>query len=149
MRAPAITYRFTWPKDTAGPTLEIMSRAGSATVNAATITTTVAGVPIDRILILTNITVNATPAAGVSVSDIQIGAITQAALNFNLNWDEFVAVAGQARTANWEGEVWVQGRGVDVPLVNLFTRFSAAGALNSLSFGLQGLVIPRGNAAAF
>lgn len=149
MHTPDITYRYTYPKDIASPTMEIMSRAGSVIDNAASITVPVTGVPSDRILVLSNIVIQATPGALESVRDLQIFATTQAGLNFVLAWRELVAVVDQKQTLNWAGEVWVQGRGIENTVVGCFGEFSGAHAGNSVSFGLQGIVIPRGNVAAF
>jgi len=149
VKAPEITYRYIYPKDIAGPTFEIMTRADTLSASSTSLNDDVLGIPKDRTLVLTNVAVHADPGATFSVLDIQIVGFTGAGLVFSIALVEFVAVADQQQTLNWQGEVYLQGRGIDQAILRLHSTYSSGAAANLQSFGLHGIVIPRGNAAAF
>jgi len=149
VRAPEITYRYIYPKDIAGPTFEIMTRANTLSSSSTALNDDVLGIPKDRTLVLTNIAVQANPGAGFSVGDIQIVGFTAAGLVFVISWQEFTAVADLEQSHNWQGEVYLQGRGIGQPIVRIHSAYSSGAAANVQTFGLHGIVIPRGNAGAF
>lgn len=149
MIAPDIAYRYTMPIDVASPTIELMSRGGSATGAATSVTAEVNGVPQDRILIVTTLGVKLNPGATQEVLECQIFGTTGAGANFVFSWTTYPETADKNESARFSGEIWIQGQGVDVTSLSILGVFSAGVNANSVSFGMQGIVIPRGNTAAF
>lgn len=149
MDAPGITYAFAVPKDTAGPTFEILSRHLQSSVSASLIELFVGELAKDRILILQSITVAADPGAGQTVTEIAIQGITQAGLNFSIARKLPQKVSGQSEDLNWTGAVWIQGGGSGTNSVRVFAAFGSPTNANLVTAGVAGIVIPRGNAGAF
>jgi len=149
VRAPGITYRFTSPIDTAGPSFEIFSRHLQISTGLVVLEQIFAGLSKDRILVLTNVAVRADPGATQNVIAIQIQGITQAGLNFVIAAFDSLAVADQRETLNWDGAVYIQGGGDDADSVRVFSSYDAGAVANTMTVGLHGIIIPSGNAAAF
>jgi len=150
MRAPDVTYRYLYPKDVSGPTFEILSRSfSSGATAAATITETLTGVPLDRILVLTNATIEGLPGAAQTIDEMVIQGTTQAGLTYNIAVARPLLAATEGATLNWAGEVYIQGGGAGSATIRLSCVFNAGVAANSLFASLSGIVIPRGNAGPF
>jgi len=150
MDAPDLTYRFQGHRDTAGPTFEILSRTlDTGAVTLASPSLTITGIPQDRILVLTNVVVEAIPGAAQNI--IQFGAqiTTPAGATLNIALKDSAVAAPLADSLSWQGAVYVQGSGVGNNTVRFFAVFNAGVAGNRLIASACGTVIPRGNAAAF
>jgi len=148
LSVPEIAYRYIYPRDVAGPTFEIMSRSGSTADTAVAVTRQITGVPKDRVLCLSNLAAFINPGATQAGTSIVISGFTQAAASFRIVSDTFVIVADLNHDVAWAGQVFLPGRGDD-PVLTVTGNFDAGVNSNSLSFAMQGVVIPRGNSAAF
>lgn len=149
MNAPGITYRFLYQIDTAGPTLEILSRQASTSGSSAQLNLTLVGIPNNKIFVLTNLTVRATPGTAQQVTRLACFGTTQARLAFNIVEQTKVAVDLEVVTMDWQGEVWLQGRGQDDTNLTINAIFDGGANSNAVNAGFHGFVIPRANVAAF
>ena len=149
MRAPGLTYAFTAPTDTAGPTLEIVNRTLQLSAGTVDIELLDLEVPKDRIFILSNVTIDSNPGAGQFTETIRIELRTQTGFLFGVANREFVQTVQDQADLNWSGEVWVPGGGQGTTTIRMFCRFSANANANFLRGEYSGFIIPRGNAGAF
>jgi len=149
MRAPGITYRFNVPTDVAGPTLELFSRNANNADTAVSVAVNLPGVAKDRILFLTNIIMDLIPGATQAVTRASIVITTPAMLAFQISNDAFPVVADLRRGHLWTGDVAVGGGGVEVTTISMTGTFDAGVASNTVSVGVFGYVIPRGNIAPY
>ena len=150
MRPPEITYSFSVPKDTSGPPIELMSRRQSAAVTTQNVTLTFAGIPQDRILVLTNVNLVVTPGAAEQLLHMAVQGFTGAGQVFNIAAETPTTSDGHREVLNWSGEIWFQGRGQDQTILQALYNYDALGATNNtMTFDFAGFVIPRGNAAQF
>jgi len=145
---PEICYRFIYPKDTAGPTFEIMTRDVDNAATSATVTISITGVPKDRVLVLQNVNMFADPGAGQAVVQQILSGFTPAGLQFTIARTAKAAIADLNDNLNWQGAVYLPGLG-DGVILSALTVYDAGVASNALTFSMQGVVIPRGNSAAF
>jgi len=149
VKAPEITYRFQYPRDVAGPTFEVLHRVQNADASSTSVALQLSIIPKDKILVLSNISIQAIPGATQACEDIRFSAFTPAALEFNIS--RFVA-AGTADTSvafNWQGEVYIHGRADNANNVQAAAIFDAGANSNGIRVTFSGIVIPRGNAALF
>jgi len=149
MRAPEIAYRYLRAIDTAGPTFEMVSRDLNNAGSATEVTVTLTGVPKNKILVLSNISAIALPGATFSVVALQLAGFTGAGARLLIQQERFPADADETKTLNWQGEIWLPGRGTGEISVEVEGTFSSGAASNSIFIGLFGVIIPRGNASAF
>jgi len=149
MRAPDITYRFSVPSDTGGPTLELYSRTLTVTASSAEFTATLTGPAKDRALIVTNLNVQAGPGATQSVTRLSLVGSTPAGASVAIETDMPTAVADIRRNLNWQGEVMIGGGGVANVILTASVVFSAGVAANFIVISAYGYVIPRGNIAPY
>jgi len=149
VRAPDITYRFASPSDTAGLTLEILSRQFQLSAGQTLIEFFVNDIPKDRVLILQNYSLSADPGGGLIAIEVGIQGITQAGLNFPIAFISPPQAANQILNLNGEPSVWIQGAGVGNNTLRMFALFSASTSANQLTVGINGLIIPHGNVGAF
>jgi len=149
VRAPGITYRFIRQIDTAGPTFELVSRDLNAAASATEVTTTLTGVPKNKILVLSNVSVIALPGATFSCIAIQLAGFTGAGARLLIQQERFAVDADETKTLNWQGEIWLPGRGGTDISVEVEGTFTSGAASNSIFIGLFGIIIPRGNASQF
>jgi len=150
MRPPEITYSFSVPKDVSGPPIELMSRRQSVSQTTQNFVLSFVGIPIDRILVLTNANIVVTPGAAEQLLHASVQAFTGAGQVFNIASLTPDGTDGQRESLNWSGEVWLQGRGQDEILLQTQFNYDATGATNNVStFDFAGFVIPRGNVAQF
>jgi len=149
MRIPEIAYRYLYPIDVASPTLELVTRELSSTLTNALVELSLTGIPTNKILVLSNVTLLADPGATQSVTFLEVAAFTGAGARFLIAQERPVAVADQNRVLNWQGECWIPGRGDAAISVTVGAGFSAGVAGNNLVLGLFGSIIPRGNMAMF
>lgn len=149
MRPPEITYRFSVPSDTAGPTLELYTRNLLVSASAASVTTPLNGPAKDRTLVLTNVSVQAVPGATQSADRMRISITTPGGAGVDLATFNPTAVADIRRDLNWTGEVMIGGAGMDNQIIEANCVFSAGVAANILVINVCGYVIPRGNIAPF
>lgn len=149
MKAPEITYRFQYRRDTAGPTFEIVHRTFTLSDTDATMQSRLSIIPLDKVLVLSNIAVQANPGATQAVDDIRVSGFTPAGLEFNIS--RFVApgTADANVSFNWQGEVYIHGREPKAFNVQVFVTFDAGANANVVDTTISGIVIPRGNAALF
>jgi len=149
VRAPDLAYHFVTRRDTAGPTFETFSRALTLTANLATLNLTVEDIPQDRVLVVSNIVIQATPTAGLILTTLSTRGFTQAGAEFRLAIEIPDAVITLTRRLNWQGDVFIQGRSPNAENLRMTANFNGAGATNTISAWVHGIVIPRGNIAGF
>jgi len=149
VRAPDLTYNYVTRRDVAGPTFEVFNRALILAANAATINLDIDDIPQDRVLVVSNIVIQATPTAGLIVSTISTRGFTQAGAQFRLAIDIPAAVVTLTRALNWQGDVFIQGRSPNAVNLRMTANFNGAGATNQCEAWVHGIVIPRGNIAGF
>lgn len=149
MRAPDITYGYTAPTDTAGPTFEVVARTIQLSSGALTIDFNELQLPKDRIFVLTNVSMHASPGATQSVALMFVQIRTQTGVLIDIAREDFVLLANQFQNLNWDGEVYVQGGGPPASSLRLFGQFNADANANLLVASYTGIVIPHGNAGAF
>lgn len=148
MKAPDHTYRFLYPKDVSGSTLETFYRKQSQTILGDT-SFTINGVSKDRILVLSNIIVELIPGLGQSATRLLVLLSPPGGITFNIIVDDYPIVADLDRAFNWAGEVFCIGGGVETPILQFNCSFDAAGVNNIGTATVCGYVIPRGNVAPF
>jgi len=146
---PDITYRYLYPIDSAGPTFELVIRELNETAGATLVEVELIGIPQNKIFVLGNISMTAFPGATQSCTSLQLAGFTSAGARVLISQKRFVAVAGVIQELNWDGQVWLTGRGAGAITVQMSAVFSAAVNDNQIVTGLFGVVIPRGNAGAF
>jgi len=149
MLVPDIAYRYLYRIDTASPTLEIVSRELSASAAALTVTVALTGVPANKILVVSNLTASCNPGAGLACTFIQMAGFTAAGARYLIHQSNFVTTVDVIQEANWQGEVWSPGRGEGVSSIEITGVFNSLAAANAVTIGLFGIIIPRGNTAAF
>jgi len=149
VRAPGITYRFRSPKDTSGPTFEVVTRTLSSSASALAITHDVFELAKDKMLVLSNVTMVANPNAGNGVVNMVLSVFTAAQQRVQIMNIEFPATADAEETLNWQGEVYVLGGGRDTVALRFYFEFDDALAANQVVANWCGVVVPRGNASAF
>lgn len=149
MLTPEITYRYTLPKDVAGPTFEIFHQTENTTAAAAQIFRRASGIPKDRILIVSNIILHADPGATQACIELSARAFTQAGIAFQVDQLDFAVVADLNHNLSWQGELWLPGRGGVANMLEFRATFDAGVNANVLETCLQGVLIPRGNVGAF
>jgi len=146
---PDIAYRYIYPKDTSGPTLELYARNAFVTDTSASITINLDEIPKDKCLIISNATINGVPGATQTIDRLQLQGFTHAGVGFNVV-DVFpVAAAAQQVAENWQGEVWVLGRGDAGVSFRVIATFNAGVNANSVGLGVTGVLIPRANLSVF
>jgi len=147
--APEIAYRYIYPKDIAGPTFEILSRLLSTTGAATTLEVNITGIPKDRVLVLGNVTIEGGPGGALVCTALDLRGVTGAGLDFPIK--QVTTQLGNSLDQNliWTGSIFIPGSGEGNNSLRARAFFSAATSTNSLSVGVHGVVIPRGNSAAF
>lgn len=149
MRTPDITYRFMVPSDTASPTFEVYTRNRTDTQNAVGLSVGFAGVPKDRVLVLTNATMTANPGVGATVIATRMEYLNAFGLNQAFNRTAAGPPINTNVAANWNGEIYIIGQGPDIFNVTFNVTFDIAAAANTVRGHATGVVIPRGNIATF
>jgi len=149
MRFPGIAYSFMRGTDVAGPTALIVSRAFSVSTSAALLEFFFSELDKDRVLVLTNVSVVARPGTGQNVVEIAVQGVSQGELIFDISREEPRLSNDQETTLNWDGEVYIQGGGDSTDTVRVFVLFNSPTNANTMTVGLHGIVIPRGNLGGF
>lgn len=149
MDAPDSTYRYAYPKDIAGQTFETLSRAVSNTATAAVRTFTFVDLSKDKVLVLTNVSVDGDPGAGQNVVSLRVEGFTAALLGFTIAVVIPPGTADVTEELNWQGAVYLPGGGDGTTQVQIAVVFNAGIASNALRASLHGIIIPRGNVAQF
>ncbi len=151
MRIPELVYQFVRPLDSAGPTYELYQRRqGPTAFNGAQLFFDFRDVAKDRVLVVSNIVIIASPGGVVDVQGITLIGITQAGRTIIIDRRFFTvpAAAGDTDQAlNWTGEIALLGGGQGNLTVSGIVDFSAANAANSIDMSVFGTMIPRGNIA--
>lgn len=149
MRAPSPTYVFTSPTDTAGPTFEPLSRAFQIGGAFLLIEALLIDIPKDRVLVFTNATVQALPGATQTVTEIKIQIVTQTGLVVDVATSSGSQTADVIENLNWSGSYYVAGGGAGNRTLRLIASFDANANANTLTAGIHGIIVPRGNIGAF
>lgn len=149
MRAPNQAFQFVSNKDVAGQTFEIISRTFGLADTDAGAEFIIDGIPKDKILVLTNVSMQARPGAGQHIVDMAVQGITAAGLIFDIATERPLIDADQSRSLNWQGEVYIIGTGSGNRTVRLVWTYDAGVASNASNAGVHGIVVPRGNSASF
>lgn len=149
MKAPDLTYRFVYPKDVAGPTFGLLFRRFDDSQVATSVNAQLQGIPKDRILVISNLSVSITPGAAQTPLLGTISGFTAAGAQVNIHTQAFTGAAGAPVTQNWQGEAMVLGRGAGVQSVNFRVTFDLGGVANAATWHIFGYVIPRGNSYSF
>lgn len=140
MKVPEIVYAFAQLKDLAGGSLILINRKQTVTDSAISLdTTALYEVALDKILILTNMQVDAQPYSTAKVLQIYaVGAeMTQIARAPEIQ----TAANGEKVELNWSGEVWIPPGDT----VSANASFDAAVSPNTMRVSIHGILIPRGN----
>lgn len=145
---PELTYAFT-PKDLTSVFTELVHRGNQETDTATTLTMSLSGIPQDRMLMLANVTIDAVPGATQAVTQILLQIETHAALQSAIARERFVVAADVDRTLNWQGQVFVLGQGAGNDSVIASISFDAGVNANVARASFSGVIVPRGNIAAF
>jgi len=150
MRFPGIAYSFMRGTDVSGPTALILSRhfqfsGGGLTV----IEFFFSDLAKDRVLVLTNVDVESDPGNTQHVIRMKLQALAQGEENFTIKALNFVPAADEIKNLEWQGEIYIQGGGPGKDTVRVFTQFNTAVNANSMTVGLHGIIIPRGNLGGF
>lgn len=149
MRAPGITYQFVREKDTAGPSFEIINRTDQESGSNNPIELFFTDLPKDRILVLTNVTIDANPGATQFVTDLLINGRTGTGTEFGIARATPVFNADENHSLNWSGSVYIMGNAAGEVSLRFAAFFNATAAANAFTAAFSGIVIPRGNAALF
>ena len=146
---PGIAYAFQRPTDTAGPTALILSRHFQSSSGITLVEFLFSDLSKDRVLVLTNVSIIADPGAAQGVREIKIQALSQGQENFTIDARIPLNIADQIEVLNWQGEVYIQGGGPGTNTLRIFSFYSAAVAANTMTVGIHGIIIPRGNLGGF
>lgn len=149
MKAPDIAYRYIQAIDTASPTFEIVSREFVVSASATAVTFSLMGIPGNRVMVLSNLIVVANPGAAQSVIDLNVQFFTGAGQAVDIIHQRGTVTADLTEAMPWQGEIYIPGRGTGNATITVAVNFSAAVAANQIFGGIHGIVIPRGNVAAF
>lgn len=149
MRAPDITYRYAYPRDVAGNTLELLSRRGDVSATATTVFSRISNLSKDKILCLSNVSVLALPGLTNAVTDITIAGITAAGQTFAIAELRPVIVTDLVQAHDWSGSVYIPGGGDGTVQLEISGAFDAGVASNRIITGVHGFIVPRGNIAQF
>jgi len=146
---PEITYRYLLPISTSSPTFEILTQAGSEAATATSVDRTLTGIPRDRILVLSSAVIVGVPGATQACTRLALTGITQAGMEFRIDITHFAAAADVLQDLNWQGEVYIPGRGDSQITLRAQATFDAGVASNSCQAAFHGIIIPRANASAW
>jgi len=149
MRLPEIAYRFLYPKDVSGPTFELESVFLTGSGTAASLTVDMTGVPIDRVLCVTNMQVSFLPGVGGQFLRGAIFGTTPGGVVFNIIQSKFPGTDDLREDINWDGEIYIGGSGIDNPILSALGVKDDAIVSSTVHFSVFGVVIPRGNIAPF
>jgi len=149
VRVPEIVYRLARAPASSGPLLELFSRFDVASATATSVTLTFNGPQKDRLLILTNISLESLPGATQAATRINVTVTTPAGLGYTVALANFLVDADERQSLNWQGELMVGGGGTDSAIITFTGNYDAGVASNQIQVGLFGYVIPRGNVAPF
>jgi len=149
MRAPDITYRFSLPIATSGPTLELFAKRTAFSNTNANIVANITGPAKDRIFVLTNLNLELIPGATQSVVRGRVDGRTPGGLVFSIANIHFAGTADERQEINWQGEIYIGGAGMDIEILLGAAQFSAGVASNTIEISAAGFVIPRGNVAPY
>jgi len=145
VRVPEIVYRFITPTDTAGGTLDILSRAERQSVGTFQFTFVVNDIPKDRIIVLTNVALLAEPALAFLVEEMKIQGVTQTGQIFDIATDVTHGVADEEKSLNWQGSVWIQGAGAGNSTLRATVRVDQNTLASAAEVAWHGIIIPHGN----
>lgn len=149
MRAPPITYRFNYPRDIAGQTFQPLYRHVSESASTAVVTASFAGIPRDKVLVLSNACVECTPGATQSCINIVLRGHAPAGIAFNIAMEFFPVDADEAHSLNWSGEIFLVGNRQGNINVRAFGVFDANANANLTILSLYGVVVPLANVGPF
>jgi len=149
VRTPEITYRYIYAIDVAGPTFEVVSRGLTVSASNAIAAINFEGVPSNKVLVLTNVTMHGNPGATQACIALTLSMRTSANAEINVMQETFPVDADENQTLNWQGELYIPGRGDGNPSVGFTSVYDAGVNANVGNFALQGVIIPRGNVATF
>ena len=149
MQPTDVLFRLQRPPASSGPLIELYSRRLVASASSTAVGSSVAGVAKDRVLILTNVSIDLDPGATQAVVRCVISGRTPGGVTFAIAQTGFVAVADLRTGFNWAGEVMIGGSGVDNAIVIVDAVYDAGVAANIITINVFGYVVPRGNIAPF
>jgi len=148
VRAPPQTFQM-GEASFRGPTLETVARKSSKGDTAAVIDIDFVGLAQDKILVLTNAAGVCTPGLAQAAKSFVITGFTPAGAPVNILQRRFLETADLDEEFNWQGEVWLRGRGGSNVTLQAHVSFDAGVASNTLTFSFFGQIIPRANVAEF
>lgn len=132
-----------------GTTLEVINRRQDEAATATSVVFNLEGIAKDKILILNNVSGICTPGATQACVSVAINGFTPAGAAFNIFRLKYVETADINEHYNWQGEVWMRGRGGTDRSLNAQAIFDAGVASNQLAFSFSGYIIPRANVSEF
>jgi len=148
VKAPAQVYRLT-AGDERSVTIETINRETGVTASATTINNEFTSLANDRIFVLTNISGILLPGAAQGVASVTCSVFTASGAGVDVFRLVYPATADLDETFNWQGEVWVRGRGGTDRVFQVQAKFSAAVAANTNNMAFSGYIIPRANVAEY
>jgi len=141
---PELAYQFQTAVDTAGGTIDIVLRDAITSGLVTSLTTDIFTVPTEKVFILTAGNVQANSGAG-QLSNLVAFQIHPVALEPGRILFLRERTPALVQEANWSGELWMPP-GSKLSGVG---TFDAGANSNSLSVGIVGVLIPRGNIHEF
>ena len=150
MRFPEFLFRLARAPESTGPLVELFARSADITSNFATsLNLGVNGPAKDKVLVVTNMTVDINPGAAQQILRCVISGQTPGGLIWGIHQEGFTEVDAFRTAMNWAGEVAIGGGGVDRSIVIFDAVFDGNVNNNAITVGVFGYVIPRGNIAPF
>jgi len=149
VRIPELLYQLAREPASSGPLIELFTRRQVDSATNVNVTSVITGPPKDRLLILTNISIDLNPGLTQAVIRAVFNGITPAGVTFGIRETGFTAVADFRQGFSWQGEVAVGGGGVNSNILTILSVFDAGVAENFVAVSVFGYVVPRGNIAPF
>jgi len=149
VRVPEIVYRLARDPASSGPLMELFSRRAITTASSASISVSINGPAKDKILVVTNISLDINPGALQQITRAVISGRTPGGVIWLLHSEGFTEVDDFRTGMNWTGEVMIGGGGVDRSILIIDSVFDGGANANAVTVGVFGYIIPRGNIAPF
>lgn len=149
MRFPELVYQLAQSPASTGPLLELFARRVRVADTSASIPVSINGPAKDKVLVVTNIAVDFSPGAAQQIIRGVFSGRTPGGVIWSLQELGFVEVDGFRTGMSWQGEVAIGGGGVDRSIIIVDGVFDGGVQTNTVTVGVAGYVIPRGNIAPF
>lgn len=149
MRVPDILYRLSRAPGALGPLVELFVRRQETSASATSVSSAITGVPKDKILIVTNLSMDLSPGAAQQIIRCVMSGRTPGGQVFAIKQLGFTEVDAFRTGMNWQGEVSIGGGGTDASILLFDSVWDGGANANQQVVSVFGYVIPRGNVAPF